>query len=48
MLIAKLLTMVTLSFVIIVLILPGHLQKSTWKMTLISTYLSTRTNNLKY
>jgi hypothetical protein len=48
MLIAKLLTMVTLSFVITVLILLGHLQTSPWIVTLTSAYLSNRTNILKY
>jgi hypothetical protein len=48
MLITKLLTMVTLSFVITALILLGHLQTSPWKMTLTRTYLSTRTDILKY
>jgi hypothetical protein len=40
--------MVTLSLVITVLILLGHLQTSPWKMTLTSVYLSTGTDILKY
>jgi hypothetical protein len=48
MLITKLLTMITLTFVMAVLILLGHLQTSPWKMTLTSAYLLTRTDILKY
>jgi hypothetical protein len=48
MLIAKPLTVITLSFVITVRILLKHLQTSLWKTTLTSDYLSTRTDILKY
>jgi hypothetical protein len=46
-LITKLQTMVTLSFVIIVLILLNHLQKSLEEMNLTGASVSTRTDILK-